>query len=71
MDKIKNKIEQLNTEAENLINIRNQLNQQFNEIEVRLTQIVGAIKALDDLLTDSIIKEDNKETPQEDKNEKE
>ena len=48
-DKIKNKINELTKEAEQLVNQKRRLEQQVQHIEIRLTQIVGAINALQDL----------------------
>ena len=53
--KIRQKIADLNAEAEQLISIRDKLQQQLSDINTRVTQIVGAIKSLEELL----IQEDN------------
>ncbi len=56
---IRQKIADLNAEAEQLVSIRDQLTKQLSEINTRITQIVGAVKALNDLL---IKEEQNEET---------
>jgi len=48
--KIRQKITNLNAEAEQLVSIRDQITKQLSEITVRITQIVGAVKALNELL---------------------
>jgi len=55
--KIRQKIANLSAEAEQLVSIRDNLSQQLSEVKTRLTQIVGAIKELDQLLNE----EDNNE----------
>jgi len=52
MEKIENKIKELNEEAANLANISDHLNQQLKDIQIRITQIVGAVKALKEILNE-------------------
>jgi len=49
MEKIDKKINQLGEEANNLVSKRERLEQALRDIDVRLTQIVGAIFELESL----------------------
>jgi len=67
MDIIKKKIEELNTEATNIVTVRDQLNRQLAEMQIRLSHIVGAVKVLDEVLEDSINKSEDNDESQEDR----
>lgn len=48
-DKIQKKINQLTKEADLLVNRRMKLEEEQRQIEIRLTQIVGAVNALQEI----------------------
>lgn len=48
--KIQQKITDLTAEVENLVHVRDGLSQQLSEINTRVTQIIGAIKELNEIL---------------------
>jgi uncharacterized protein YoxC len=52
VEKINNRIEELKEEAENLVLKRQSLSSEIEDINTKLTQIVGAIKELNLLLED-------------------
>jgi prefoldin subunit 5 len=52
MDTIKKRLQELNEEANHLVNKRETFLKQIKDIETRLTQLVGAISELDKLKGD-------------------
>jgi uncharacterized protein YoxC len=52
LEKINNRIEELKEEAENLVVRRQSLSNEIEDINIKLTQILGAIKELSLLLED-------------------
>lgn len=52
-DILNDKIKDLQNEAESLSKAREQLLSQINEIDIRLHQIVGAMRSLDEIKTDT------------------
>ncbi len=56
-EKVQEKMNQLSTEAQNLIEERGNIYGRVDEINTRLAQIVGALQELD-----ALVKEDNDES---------
>lgn len=57
--KIRQKITNLNAEAEQLISIRDSLSSQLAEVNTRITQIVGAVRELNELLKEGSNEEES------------
>ena len=60
-DILGNKIQELASEASTLSNVRASLQQQFNEIDTRLTQISGALVELQKIQKELGEKDDDKD----------
>ena len=52
MEKVKNKINELRDELDDILTARDNLQRQLRDMDARVTQIVGALDALGDLLED-------------------
>lgn len=49
-EKLIKKLSDLSEEAEKLVAERSEINDRFNQIEVRLAQVIGAMQEIDSLL---------------------
>lgn len=50
MEKIENKINELRTELDDILTARDNLQRQLRDMDTRVTQIIGALDALNDLV---------------------